>query len=202
MDTWDQDKLETVVTKKHGAGIKTTTDIVCKYFIEAIEQRKYGWFWECPNGGDSCKYRHALPPGYILKQKTTTEETDEESGISLEEFLEGERRNLTGDLTPVTAESFAKWKAARIERLANEKHVKDKKKQEDVHAGRMQATGRELFALHTDWAHQDDDEAFEGELLKERQQDFFIDEEGITTAPDTIDESLFLAGELENLDIQ
>ncbi|CAJ0891148.1 803_t:CDS:2, partial [Entrophospora sp. SA101] len=49
IDKWDQKKLEEVVTSKHG-NPKTTTDIVCKYFLEAIENQKYGWFWECPNG--------------------------------------------------------------------------------------------------------------------------------------------------------
>jgi Zinc finger C-x8-C-x5-C-x3-H type (and similar) len=29
MEYWDQEKLESVVTKKHGPGVKTTTDIVC-----------------------------------------------------------------------------------------------------------------------------------------------------------------------------
>lgn len=36
---------------------------VCKYFLDALEKRLYGWFWVCPNGGDKCQYRHALPPG-------------------------------------------------------------------------------------------------------------------------------------------
>ena len=48
---------------KHG-NPKTTTDKVCKYFIEAVENGKYGWFWACPNGGDKCMYKHSLPPGY------------------------------------------------------------------------------------------------------------------------------------------
>jgi hypothetical protein len=51
MDKWDEDKLRSVVSAKGNP--RTTTDIVCKYFIEAIETQKYGWFWECPNGGDS-----------------------------------------------------------------------------------------------------------------------------------------------------
>jgi hypothetical protein len=51
MDKWDQEKLEQVVKSKQG-NPKTTTDIVCKYFLEAIENQKYGWFWECPNGGE------------------------------------------------------------------------------------------------------------------------------------------------------
>jgi hypothetical protein len=48
MDKWDEDKLRSVVSAKGNP--RTTTDIVCKYFIEAIETQKYGWFWECPNG--------------------------------------------------------------------------------------------------------------------------------------------------------
>lgn len=64
MDEWDEDKLRKVVLSKHG-NPKTTTDKVCKYFIAAVEDGKYGWFWTCPNGGDKCMYRHSLPPGYV-----------------------------------------------------------------------------------------------------------------------------------------
>lgn len=42
---------------------------VCKYFLEAVEKKQYGWFWVCPNGGKDCHYRHALPPGYVLKSQ-------------------------------------------------------------------------------------------------------------------------------------
>jgi hypothetical protein len=86
MDTWDQKKLEEVVQSKSGK--QPPTDIVCKYFLEAIESSKYGWFWECPNGGSTCKYKHALPPGFILKSKNS--KADEKEEISLEEFLESE----------------------------------------------------------------------------------------------------------------
>lgn len=65
MDDWDEEKLRKVVMSKHG-NPKTTTDKVCKFFIEAVENGKYGWFWTCPNGGDKCMYRHSLPPGYAL----------------------------------------------------------------------------------------------------------------------------------------
>jgi hypothetical protein len=51
MVDWDEEKLRQVVTSKHG-NPKTTTDKVCKFFIQAIEEQKYGWFWTCPNGGD------------------------------------------------------------------------------------------------------------------------------------------------------
>ncbi len=63
MEDWDEEKLRNVVLNKHG-NPRTTTDKVCKYFIQAVEDGKYGWFWTCPNGGDKCMYRHNLPPGY------------------------------------------------------------------------------------------------------------------------------------------
>lgn len=63
---------------------------MCKYFLEAIENNKYGWFWVCPGGGDSCMYRHALPPGFVLKKDKKKEEKEEE--ISLEELVENEVR--------------------------------------------------------------------------------------------------------------
>jgi hypothetical protein len=59
---WDEEELRNVVMSKHG-NPKTTTDKVCKFFIQAIEDQKYGWFWVCPNGGDKCFYKHSLPPG-------------------------------------------------------------------------------------------------------------------------------------------
>ena len=51
MEGWDDAKLKEVVGKKHGGQkIPNQTDIICKYFLDAIETGKYGWFWECPNG--------------------------------------------------------------------------------------------------------------------------------------------------------
>jgi hypothetical protein len=64
-DDWDEEKLRSVVLSKKG-NQKTTTDKVCKFFIEAVEEGKYGWFWTCPNGGDKCMYQHKLPPGFVV----------------------------------------------------------------------------------------------------------------------------------------
>lgn len=64
-DDWDLEKLNKVVLSKKG-NQKTSTDKVCKFFIDAVEEGKYGWFWTCPNGGDQCMYQHKLPPGYVL----------------------------------------------------------------------------------------------------------------------------------------
>lgn len=62
---WDEEKLAAVVLSKKG-NQKTTTDKVCKFFIDSVEEGKYGWFWTCPNGGDKCMYQHKLPPGYVI----------------------------------------------------------------------------------------------------------------------------------------
>ncbi len=56
MADWDEAKLRSVVSSKHG-NPQTTTDKVCKYFIDAVENGKYGWFWTCPNNGNDCKYK-------------------------------------------------------------------------------------------------------------------------------------------------
>lgn len=66
---------------------------VCKYFLDAVEKEIYGWFWTCPNGGDACKYRHALPPGYVFKSKKQREAeaaaaAEPDSGVSIEEEIE------------------------------------------------------------------------------------------------------------------
>lgn len=56
---------------------------------------RFGWFWQCPNG-ESCQYRHALPPGFVLKsQRKALEEAEKANMISLEEFLEVEVRPCT-----------------------------------------------------------------------------------------------------------
>lgn len=70
MDEWDQEQLEKVVKQKHAAEASNKTDIICKFFLEAVEKKQYGWFWQCPNGGKDCKYRHALPPGCVSSQLT------------------------------------------------------------------------------------------------------------------------------------
>jgi hypothetical protein len=151
MSTWDEEKLRSVVLSKHG-NPKTTTDKVCKFFIEAVENQKYGWFWTCPNGGDQCMYRHNLPPGFVLKtkeQRAAEKALMDKSPLAtltLEDFLESERHKLTGTLTPVTPESFAKWKKERLDKKAAEAEAQKMK----------EATGKALFEKG-DWQGSDDE---------------------------------------------
>lgn len=58
MDTWDQEQLEDVVNKRHGEANRglPATVIICKFFLDAVESSKYGWFWVCPNG-EKCHYK-------------------------------------------------------------------------------------------------------------------------------------------------
>lgn len=159
---WDESKLRSVVLSKKG-NQRTTTEKVCKYFIQAIEDGKYGWFWTCPNGGDKCMYKHALPPGFVLKtkeQRAAEKALLDKSPLktlTLEEFLESERHKLTGKLTPVTPETFAEWKKQRISKKLAEEQARKAK----------EATGRMLFESGN-WRTEEsdvesDDEADEAE---------------------------------------
>ena len=162
---------------KHG-NPKTTTDKVCKFFIEAVENGKYGWFWQCPKGGDKCMYKHSLPPGYVhftlslltinrlmspfpsfilkTKEQRAAEKALMDKSplktLTLEDFLESERHKLTGTLTPVTPESFAKWKKERL----------DKKAAEDEARRAKEATGRAMFE-QGDWDESSADESSDDE---------------------------------------
>lgn len=147
---WDEEQLRKVVLSKKG-NQRTTTEKVCKFFIEAIEDGKYGWFWICPNGGDKCMYKHALPPGFVLKtkeQRAAEKALLDKSPLktlTLEDFLESERHKLTGTLTPVTPESFEKWKKERLDKKAAEEQARKAKDN----------TGRALFESGK-WKDEDD----------------------------------------------
>lgn len=127
---WDRNKLEEVIAAKHSEANANATDIVCKYFIDSVENKQYGWFWICPNGGDACKYRHCLPPGYVLK--TTVDDSDfEEEPEPLEDKIERERLALPAGGTPVTLETFKAWKErkekARLLAVEQERQTEAKK---------------------------------------------------------------------------
>lgn len=69
---------------------------------------RFGWFWECPNGGEKCQYRHALPPGFMLKsQRKAAEEAEKANQISLEELLEVEVRIGNDSLRSIALTSYS-----------------------------------------------------------------------------------------------
>ncbi len=67
--------------------------------------------------------------------------------LTLEDFLESERHKLTGTLTPVTPETFAKWKQDRLEKKAAEEQLRKAKEN----------TGRALFESGK-WTGEDESE--------------------------------------------
>jgi hypothetical protein len=66
--------------------------------------------------------------------------------LTLEDFLESERHKLTGTLTPVTPETFAKWKKERLDKKAAEEEARKAK----------EATGKAMFESG-DWKASDDE---------------------------------------------
>lgn len=57
MEKWDEKKLSEVVKAQEGKyKSQKPTEIICKYFLDAVENKRYGWKWICPNGM-SCIYR-------------------------------------------------------------------------------------------------------------------------------------------------
>lgn len=67
--------------------------------------------------------------------------------LTLEDFLESERHKLTGKLTPVTEESFARWKKERL----------DKKQAEEEARMAKEATGRAMFE-QGDWGSESEED--------------------------------------------
>ncbi|KAF1316732.1 zinc finger protein, partial [Globisporangium splendens] len=193
METWDQSKLESVVAEKHGEKVAKQTDIVCKHFLDAIERSLYGWFWVCPNGGASCKYRHALPPGYVFKTRAEreAEKSRKVEEISIEEIIEQQRAKLgPHGGTPVTAESLAKWKEDKIKRKKVEEEKRRKEEMKKT-GGRGIMSGRALFTfdptLFRDDADADEDRYSYHDPNEERDDDLDDEEDEEKPAPSLVD---------------
>lgn len=163
MEEWDQETLEKVVESKGNEYSQNKpTEIVCKYFLDAVEKKQYGWFWVCPNGGKDCHYRHALPPGYVLKSQMKALLEEEAEKVSIEEEIENERSKVQTS-TLLTTELFAQWKKKKMDRRDEELAVK---RAERAKNDRM--SGRELFASDAS-LFVDDAEAYDKYQRDEQQ---------------------------------
>ena len=159
------------------------TIITCQYFLDAVEDDKYGWRWECKNG-PKCAYRHMLPEGYVVLSKKEREaqkkakENDPNAGKTLEEIIEEERAALPSEgLTPVTKESFLAWKERRKKEKqeALEAKMKDAelKKATQRQAGKKGGimNGRALFAYNKDLFITEYDKELDAPKNKEVQEE-------------------------------
>ena len=170
MENWDEEKLREAVTKKMGGqGQRCQTDIICKHFLDAVEKRTYGWFWECPNGGDKCQYRHALPEGFVLKRDRVNEVID--MGPTLEETLEEERKQLMGTRTPVTFERLQEWLKKKNDKIAEEEAEKLDAARKQYAKGKVAGvTGRMLFEIDSS-LFVDDASGMENAYTREESDD-------------------------------
>ena len=111
---------------------------------------------------------------------------------TLEEWIEEQRRNLGKGGTPVTLESFEKWKRDRREKIDKERAAQEKARESAIKAGKqIGASGRELFTYNPDLFNTgDDDEAWDGGYMQQ-------DENG----GDNVDESVFAAENFDDLSI-
>ena len=149
MEKWDVKKLSEVVKAQEGKyKNQKPTEIICKYFLDSVENRKYGWKWVCPNGM-SCIYRflnfnfvlksliflfirHCLPPNYVLKRDIISLKNDDDA--ILEEILEEERSKITSEkATKITKELFLAWKENKKKK--REEELEKKRKEEAKKTG-------------------------------------------------------------------
>ena len=105
-----------------------------------------------------------LPQGYVLnRDRTAQEDDDDEDEMTLEEKIEEERAQLPSDgLTPVTFETFMKWKAdkaARKQAELEQKMVAEEAKGRRDRSQMQFMSGRALFQFNPDLFADDDDAA-------------------------------------------
>jgi len=163
-----EEELAEMIAKKHEGEASNSTAIVCRAFIDAVENNKYGWFWECPTGGKNCKYKHALPPGFVLKKDK--KKADEESCVSIEDLVEKERSSLSSNnLTKVTLLTFVAWKKRKLKEKAMEEKREEAKRRNDMKSGKMGGlSGRDMFIFDPKMVgdEEEDDEGGDFDMSK------------------------------------
>ena len=143
---------------------KRPSNIVCKYFLDAVKKKQYGWKWECPNG-DDCHYRHSLPEGYILvTAKEKQEDMTSEEYMNLEAQIDEERARISVNGTKVDEKSFMEWKKKRDEfrKIEEAERIEQEKK---LHQ-KSKLTGVQLFKKQAELFKDDED----AQDLKEEQE--------------------------------
>jgi len=112
-------------------------------------------------------YKHRLPPGFVLKAQRKEQEAAEKANeITLEEFLEHQRKRLpTTQLTPVNEETFAVWKKLRLDKKAAEEEAQKNKKATQAQANKLAGlSGKEMFTLNPDMFGDEEDDDDGGEV--------------------------------------
>lgn len=181
MDDWDEDKLRKVVEEQEKKYAKSKpTEIVCKYFLDAVEKGNYHWNWICPNGM-ACIYRHCLPPNFLFKKKGPAVKKVQES---IEDLIDNERDKLKlpDGVQKVTLEVFLKWKEDKAK--AKDDEIEKKRKAEAKKTGGkgyQALSGRALFkydpTLFVDDENAANDDVYEKEEGEEEEEENEQEEE-------------------------
>jgi hypothetical protein len=174
---FEVNKIAEQKEKKRG---KVPSNIVCKFFLDAVKKKQYGWKWECPNG-DECHYRHSLPEGYILvTAKEKQEEMTSEEYMNLEAQIDEERARISVNGTKVDEKSFLEWKRKRDEfrKIEEAEKVELEKK---LHQ-KSKLTGVQLFKKQAE-LFKDDEDAQDLKEEQEQEKKEREKEEGVV-APD------------------
>ena len=174
---FEVNKIAEQKEKKRG---KDPSNIVCKFFLDAVKKKLYGWKWECPNG-DDCHYRHSLPEGYILvTAKEKQEDMTSEEYMNLEAQIDEERERIKVNGTKVNEKTFLEWKRKRDEFRKQEK--KEKMEEEKKLHEKSKLTGVQLFKKQAELFKDDED----AQDLKEEQEKEKIEreKEGGDVGPD------------------
>ena len=133
-----------------------------------------GWFWECPNGGKQCKYRHALPKDFVLKKDKKRIEKENQA-ISIEELIEKERATLdSSKLTKVTLETFVAWKKKKLKEKKDSEKKELAKKAQKLKAGNTGGlSGVEMFKMDPSMLarHVEEDDGDDFDLTREKEED-------------------------------
>ena len=181
IEVWDQKKLEEAVNfnARKYQSTSNQTKIVCKFFLNAVEKMKYGWFWKCPNGFN-CKYRHALPEGFKFKPKGKggKDKPKVDTELMIIREIDAERGKLeSGKCTPVTKELFMKWVQKRRQRKQKEREERIKQFMKDRGIKVKRAvTGKQLFERNQG-LFKDADNAVDKKELAKKEPDIAVDED-------------------------
>ena len=111
---------------------------------------------------------HRLPQGYVLIKDKNKIKDDDEEVIPLEEQIEAERAALQHDsLTPVTLESFKKWKEDKAIKKQQELEARLEAEKAKGSKGKAVLSGKALFT-YDPTLFQDDDGAADDNAYDER----------------------------------
>jgi hypothetical protein len=135
----------------NGGNANLETSIICKFFLDAVEKGKFGFFWTCPNEAEkknSCIYRHKLPAGFVLKSADEEKDDDEERESLIQEIERLRGELVLSECTMVTEDTFAvfqKEMEAQRKKENETKRAAEEKKSGGRNQGLHVLSGRALF---------------------------------------------------------